>query len=101
MREFDLGDVRTLVEPSDGRVSTPSNWWPLDESWMVYTDWDLWATKVSGPSELITSIESDQDLECTRWDRRYVQLVSVLFGRTTQNSLPSGSASTVHDSSPR
>ena len=28
--------------------STPSNWRPLDRSWFVYTDWDLWGTKFSG-----------------------------------------------------
>ena len=73
MREVDLGDLRTLVEPSEGRVGSPSNWWALDKAWMVYTDWDLWATKVSGPTTLIASLESDARLECIRWDRRLAQ----------------------------
>ncbi len=67
MREVDVTDVPSLVDRSAGRVGTPSNWWPLDASWMVFTDWDLWATKVSGSDALIAAIERDQRLECIRW----------------------------------
>jgi hypothetical protein len=62
MREIELGDIPSCVDRSAGRIGTPSNWWPLDRSWMVYTDWDLWATKVSGPTDLIALVESDPDL---------------------------------------
>lgn len=67
MREVDVTDVPSLVDRSAGRVGSPSNWWSLDTSWMVFTDWDLWATKVSGPDALIAAIERDQRLECIRW----------------------------------
>jgi hypothetical protein len=43
--------------------SSPSNLWPADESWMVYTDWDLWGTKVTGPPELLARLEADVFLE--------------------------------------
>lgn len=69
MCEVELRDLRTLVDPSQGQSGTPSNWWAPDKSWMVYTDWDLWATKVSGTSALIASIEADQRLECVRWSQ--------------------------------
>jgi hypothetical protein len=68
IREVAITDISTLVDDSEGRVGTPSNWWALDSTWMVYTDWDLWATKVSGPPALIASIERDPRLECIRWD---------------------------------
>ena len=48
--------------------STPSNLWPTDKSWFVYTDWDLMATKVSGPAELVAAIEADDELESLRWE---------------------------------
>ena len=68
MQEVELGEVATLVQPSLGRVGSPSNWSPIDRTWMVFTDWDLWATKVSGPIELIESIRSAPDLECMIWN---------------------------------
>ncbi|WP_157974875.1 hypothetical protein [Glycomyces dulcitolivorans] len=44
-------------------VSSPSNLWPADESWLIYTDWDLWGTKIYGPPELRSLIEADEFLE--------------------------------------
>ncbi len=46
--------------------SSPSNLWPADRSWMIYTDWDLWGTKVTGPPELLARLEADEFLE-TAW----------------------------------
>ena len=69
MREVELRHLRALVDTSQGQLGTPSNWWAADRSWMVYTNWDLWATKISGPAALIASIEADPRLECLRWDR--------------------------------
>lgn len=46
--------------------SSPSNLWPADESWMLYTDWDLWGTKVTGSPELLAWLEADEFLE-TAW----------------------------------
>jgi hypothetical protein len=67
LREFQLDEVESLVDPAAGRVGTPSNWWPSDRAWMVYTDWDLWATKVSGTADLIDAIASDERLEAMQW----------------------------------
>jgi len=65
--EFELANVDSLIDPADGRVGTPSNWWPVDQTWMLYTDWDLWATKVSGTAELIDAIVNDEALETIEW----------------------------------
>ncbi|QSB04208.1 hypothetical protein [Natronoglycomyces albus] len=46
--------------------SSPSNIWPADRSWLLYTDWDLWGTKVTGPAELLARLEADDFLE-TAW----------------------------------
>ena len=67
MREFQLDEVESLVDPAAGRVGTSSNWWPSDRAWMVYTDADLWATKVSGAATLLDSITSDERLETIEW----------------------------------
>ena len=42
---------------------SPSNIWPRDRSWLVYTDADLWATKVSGSGDLIGRLIADAALE--------------------------------------
>lgn len=47
---------------------TPSNIWPEDRSWLVYTDCDLSATLVSGSAELIAAIVADPTLESIRVD---------------------------------
>jgi hypothetical protein len=62
------GGVRELVElyKDDEHGGSPSNIWPDDRSWFVYTDWDLWATKISGPRELIDRLASDPELEAVR-----------------------------------
>ncbi len=66
MYEFPLGDLQALAA---GVVveSTPSNWWPLDRSWFVYTDWDLWGTKFSGTRSLVASLADVLDLETIEW----------------------------------
>jgi hypothetical protein len=47
----------------DERSGAPSNIWPEDRAWFVYTDWDLWATKVSGSQTLIDALNADTALE--------------------------------------
>ncbi|MCD2191717.1 hypothetical protein [Actinomycetospora soli] len=49
---------------------TPDNVWPLDRSWLLTTDYDLWATRLAGPAALIAAIEADPELETTRFGRR-------------------------------
>jgi hypothetical protein len=44
-------------------LGSPSNIWPEDRSWFVYTDNDLWGTKVSGSPTLIATLSQDRDLE--------------------------------------
>ena len=67
LREVDLGKIGALVDRAERRVGSPSNWWPIDKSWMVFTDWDLWATKVSGTAALISAIKADEHLETIDW----------------------------------
>jgi hypothetical protein len=69
MRGVLLGDIATLVDASEGRSGSPTNWWAEDRSWFVYTDWDLWGTKVSGSPELIEAFGSDEYLETIAWTR--------------------------------
>jgi len=57
------GALKELVELDDDRGFTPSNVWPDDKSWFVYTDSDLWATKVSGSVDLINRLSADTELE--------------------------------------
>lgn len=62
--------VEELIDRTEGRIGTPSNIWPMDRSWFVYTDWDLWGTKVSGSQSLIDDLISDPDLETIAWSPR-------------------------------
>jgi|SRR5690625_1756894 len=62
----ELGDVPALVESRDGTRFTPSNIWPADRSWLVYTDFDLLATRVSGSAELIDALCADTRLDTVR-----------------------------------
>ncbi|MEM9656289.1 MAG: hypothetical protein AAGA65_29685 [Actinomycetota bacterium] len=64
-----LDAIDVLVDPSMGRHGTPSNFWPDDRSWFVYTDWDLMGTKVSGSRRLIEALSSHADLETILWSR--------------------------------
>ena len=59
------GKLKELVEPydDDGLPGSPSNIWSDQKSWFVYTDWDLWATKVSGSADLINGLTADTELE--------------------------------------
>ena len=50
--------------------TTPSNIWPDDRSWFVWTDWDLWGTKVSGTADLIAGLQSVPALEIVDWQMR-------------------------------
>lgn len=46
---------------------SPSNMWPGDRSWFVYTDYDLCGTKVSGSAALIAALRAEPDLETLDW----------------------------------
>jgi hypothetical protein len=45
----------------------PSNVWAPDRSWLLYTDADLLATKVSGSRALVTDLVADAEIETIRW----------------------------------
>jgi hypothetical protein len=65
----ELGELAALYDHRDVEGS-PSNIWPDDRSWMVYTDWDLWGTKVSGDPSLTESLLADSELEAVSLDVR-------------------------------
>jgi len=52
-----------LLNVYDEDERSPSNFWPADQSWFVYTDWDLQGTKVSGSAALIAALVEDLRLE--------------------------------------
>lgn len=62
-----VGQVDRLLDLCEQGFGTPSNFWANDQSWFVYTDWDLWATKVNGPRSLIAALEADTELETISW----------------------------------
>jgi hypothetical protein len=64
------GPVKQFFEfenSGSGPFVTPSNVWSLDRSWFIYTDHDLWGTKVSGPIDLIQALKADKGLETIDW----------------------------------
>ncbi|MEI5101784.1 hypothetical protein RB200_28830 [Streptomyces sp. PmtG] len=72
VRAGQLADAETLYDDSDAGFS-PSNLWADDRSWVLCTDYDLWATKVAGPPALIDALKptvaataSSADVQSTR-----------------------------------
>jgi hypothetical protein len=57
-----LADLPSLYDWEEVHGS-PSNIWPQDRSWFIYTDWDLWGTRVSGTAEFVGSVAADRQLE--------------------------------------
>jgi len=47
--------------------SSPSNIWPVDRSWFLWTDADLEGTKVSGSTTLVTRVREKRELETEDW----------------------------------
>jgi hypothetical protein len=67
-----VGTLRDAVAHYDEepeRRGAPSNIWPEDRSWFVYSNYDLWGTKVSGSERLIASLEADHHLETVQLTR--------------------------------
>ena len=60
-----LRDIPLLLDREE-LSGSPSNFWPEDRSWLVYTNWDLWGTKVSGDKNLIARLVDDPELEIIR-----------------------------------
>jgi hypothetical protein len=61
-----LSDVPALVASQRGTAFTPNNIWPADRSWLIYTDFDLEATRVSGSTEVIEALRADDHLDTVR-----------------------------------
>ncbi|MFJ7278248.1 hypothetical protein [Kitasatospora sp. NPDC098663] len=60
-----LGDAALLYDDPEVEFS-PSNLWAEDRSWVLCTDYDLWATKVAGPPDLIKALVNDTEIEAIR-----------------------------------
>jgi hypothetical protein len=60
-----LGDAGVLYDNPEVDFS-PSNLWAEDHSWVLWTDYDLWATKVSGSPALIEALLNDSEIEAVR-----------------------------------
>jgi hypothetical protein len=60
-----LGDAEILYDNPDTDFS-PSNIWAEDHSWVLCTDYDLWATKVAGPGPLVDALLTDTEIEALR-----------------------------------
>jgi hypothetical protein len=60
--EVELKEVLHLYD-NEEVIGSPSNFWPEDRAWFVYSDHDLKASKVSGSEALIQAIVEDTQLE--------------------------------------
>ncbi|MFE4977118.1 hypothetical protein ACFRAR_34050 [Kitasatospora sp. NPDC056651] len=60
-----LGDAGLLYDNPRTHFS-PSNLWAEDRSWVLCTDYDLWATKVAGPPALVEALLEDAGIEALR-----------------------------------
>ncbi|MEV7728646.1 hypothetical protein AB0P15_28435 [Streptomyces sp. NPDC087917] len=61
-----LADAKVLYDHPDEEWWTPSNLWAQDRSWVLCTDYDLWATKVAGPAPLVEALLDDTEVEAVR-----------------------------------
>ena len=60
-----LENAADLIDQPD-RVGSLQSLWPTDRSWFVFTDYDLWASRVSGTTELINDLVAEDVLEAGR-----------------------------------
>ncbi|MFJ3086812.1 hypothetical protein [Streptomyces sp. NPDC086838] len=60
-----IGDAEILYDRSEAGFS-PSNLWADDRSWVLCTDYNLWATKVAGPPALTSALLNDSEIEVVR-----------------------------------
>ncbi|MFI8503782.1 hypothetical protein ACIGFK_35555 [Streptomyces sp. NPDC085524] len=61
-----LADAKALYDHPEEDNWTPSNLWAQDRSWVLCTDYDLWATKVAGPAPLVEALLDDTHIEAVR-----------------------------------
>jgi len=63
-----LRSIPDLIDDFGGAYpSSASNFWPVDRSWFVWSDWDLLGTKVSGSRELVAAVKANSSLEAVDW----------------------------------
>ncbi|MFI7597585.1 hypothetical protein [Actinoplanes sp. NPDC049681] len=63
-----LKNLRDLIEDQGGPYGySPTNFWPVEREWFVWTDYDLDATKVSGDQSLVRALRAEPRLECLDW----------------------------------
>ncbi|MEU8135629.1 hypothetical protein [Streptodolium elevatio] len=65
IRSGRLGDAEVLYDHPEVDFS-PSNLWAEDRSWVLCTDYDLWATKVAGHPDLVDALLNDTEIEALR-----------------------------------
>jgi hypothetical protein len=68
----ELYDTESVVSAAQGwdiRLTGPTNIWPDDRSWFVWTGLDYWGTKVSGDRELVDRLAADVQFETVAIDR--------------------------------
>jgi hypothetical protein len=66
VRAGTLADAKALYDHPDEGSWAPSNFWAQDRSWVLCTDYDLWATKVAGPDPLVEALLDDTEIEALR-----------------------------------
>jgi hypothetical protein len=64
--EATVSELPSIYDYAEVKGS-PSNIWPEDRSWLVYSDADLSGTRVSGSAELVRRIVADDELETTSY----------------------------------
>ncbi|MEY2242171.1 hypothetical protein AB8A21_04325 [Streptomyces sp. BF23-18] len=66
VRSGTLADAKVLYDHPGENHWSPSNLWSRDRSWILCTDYDLWATKVAGPAPLVEALLGDTEIEAVR-----------------------------------
>ncbi|MFE6844641.1 hypothetical protein [Streptomyces sp. NPDC057686] len=61
-----LAEAKALYDHPDAEFVSPSNLWAHDRSWVLCTDYDLWATNLAGPAPLIEALLNDSEIEAVR-----------------------------------
>lgn len=62
-----LAAVLDVARFSTRETVTPDNIWPVDRSWLLTTDYDLWGTRIAGSPEVVAAVEADPELETIRY----------------------------------
>ena len=66
---FDLTTMLSSMLATGQQEFTPELWWPEDQAWLVWTDYDLMGTRVFGGKNLIEALEGSLDIETLDWHR--------------------------------